>query len=218
MTTLPRRAPMSTLTRVSSRSESSSSSSSNPGARRRGFGSLGARSGAPWRARDGLLDSPHREALVDDALGERLLEGAVRGAEQRTSMARGDAALADEALNAGRQLEEAQRVRDRDPAAADPGRQLVVGQAEVFDQLLVGAGLFEWAEVLAVQVLDEGLLDGRQLVGIVDQRGDRRESGSLRGAPPSLTRDELVAAVPTRPDEHGLDHADLAHRGGQGDE
>ena len=88
----------------------------------------------------------------------------------------------DEALDARRQLEEAQRVRDRDPAAADPGRELVVGQAEVFDQLLVGARLLERAEVLAVEVLDEGLLDSRQLVGLADQRRDRRESGSLRGA------------------------------------
>ena len=51
---------------------------------------------------------------------------------------------------------------------------LVVGEAEVLDQLLVGGRLLERVEVLAVEVLDQRLLDGsrgrrlsRTMAGIV---------------------------------------------------
>ena len=44
-------------------------------------------------------------------------------------------------LDAGRQLEEAEGVGDRRPALADPRRHLLVGVAELVDELLEGAGL-----------------------------------------------------------------------------
>ena len=46
-----------------------------------------------------------------------------------------------------------------DAALADPGRDLVVGEPEVLDQLLVGGGLLERVQVLAVEVLDQRLLE-----------------------------------------------------------
>ena len=46
-----------------------------------------------------------------------------------------------------------------DAALADPGGHLVVGEVEVLDQLLVGGRLLERVEVLAVEVLDQRLLE-----------------------------------------------------------
>ena len=43
-------------------------------------------------------------------------------------------------------------------------RQVVVGEPEVLDELLVGGRLLERVEVLAVEVLDQGLLE-RGVVG-----------------------------------------------------
>ena len=110
-------------------------------------------------------------------------------------MAGGQPAFADESLDGRRQLEEAQGVGDRDPAPADPARELVVGEPEVLDQLLVGAGLLERVQVLAVEVLDERLLDGTELVGVTDEGGDRGEPGLLGRPPAALPRDQLVRSV-----------------------
>ena len=51
------------------------------------------------------------------------------------------------------------RVGDRRAALADSIGDLLVGQVEVLDQLLVGGGLLERGEILAMQVLDERPLD-----------------------------------------------------------
>ncbi len=130
----------------------------------------------------------------------------------------GQPALSDESLDGRRQLKEAQGVRDRDSAPADAVRELVVREPEVLDQLLVGTCLFERAQVLAVEVLDERLLDGAELVGVADEGGDGREPGSLGRPPAALPRDQLVGAVAAGSNEHRLDDADLAHRRSEGDE
>src|SRR5439155_688601 len=75
-----------------------------------------------------FFDRPHRQVLVDDAPGELLLEGAVRGREQSPRVSHAELALVEGALDRRRELEEPERVRDRRPAAAHPGRDVVVGE------------------------------------------------------------------------------------------
>ncbi len=70
-------------------------------------------------------------------------------------MTRAELAVAHVALHGRRQLEEPQRVGDRGPGAADLARNLLVGEIELLDQLLVGAGLVKRVEILAMQVLDQ---------------------------------------------------------------
>ena len=172
MTTLPRLAPIVTLTRVSRWSASSSSSSSSPGGReparrgrRAGLGGasvgrcLGRR---PRRGPHGLLDLAHRQVLGDGPPGQRLLEGSVGRAEQRPGVAGGQLAVGHEVLDRRRELEQAQGVGDRRAALADPLGDLLLGELEVLDQLLVGRGLLERVEVLAVEVLDQRLLERRR--------------------------------------------------------
>ena len=96
----------------------------------------------------------------------------------------------------------------------DPARDLVVGQAEVLDELLVRGGLLERVELVAVEVLDERLLERGGVVGLADQRRDRLEADPPGRPPAALTRDQLVA-VAHRAHEHRLEHADLADRVGQ---
>ena len=76
-------------------------------------------------------------------------------------MPTGELAVGHHALERRRQLEEAQRVGHRDPALAHPGRRLLVGEVELLDQLLVGRRLLHGVQVGAVEVLDDGLLEGR---------------------------------------------------------
>ena len=95
-------------------------------------------------------------------------------------------------------------------------RHLLLGEAEVLDELLVGGGLLERVEVLAVEVLDQRLLERRRR-----RRRSRTmagmavEAGPLGRPPPPLPGDQLVGAVAGRPDQDRLQHAELADRGGQ---
>ena len=61
------------------------------------------------------------------------------------------------------------------------GGQLVVGEVEVLDELLVGGGLVQGVEVLALEVLDQRLLERR---GVVDGADDGRDRWAARPAWP----------------------------------
>ena len=117
----------------------------------------------------------------------------------------------------GRQLQQPEGVGHRGPALAHPGRHLLVGQAELVDELLVGGGLLQGVEVDAVEVLDQRLLQAGHIVGHLDEDGDGLEPGPAGGPPAPLPRDELVAVllVLELPDQHRLEQADLADGGGQ---
>ena len=114
-------------------------------------------------------------------------------------------------LDRRRELEQPQGVRDRRPALADPGRDVVVGEREVLDELLIGRGFFERVQLLALDVLDDRLLEHRRVVGGAHDRGDRLEPDPARRAPAALARDQLEA-VAAGAHEDRLEHADLADR------
>ena len=68
-------------------------------------------------------------------------------------------ALRHQLLDGRRELEQAKGVADSSSALADARRDLVVGQVEVLDELLIRGGFLERIEVLAVQVLDQRMLE-----------------------------------------------------------
>src|SRR5262249_26736645 len=120
----------------------------------------------------------------------------------------------EQRVDRGWELQEPQRVRDRDAAASDARRHLIVSEVEVLDELLVRGCFLERVEVGAMDVLDQGVLEGRRVVGGTDQRRDRLQARPPRRPPPPFTDDELVAFVGGA-HEHRLEHADLADRIGQ---
>ena len=88
---------------------------------------------------DRLLDRPHRPALGDGLAGQLLLEGPVGRAEQRPGVAGAEPAVGHEVLDApGGSCSSRSVLVIVDPALADPAGHLLVGEAEVVDQLLVG--------------------------------------------------------------------------------
>ncbi len=180
--------------------------------RRRRFGRevLGERP-----ATDRLLHHPHRPVLGGACLGQLLLQRAVRAAEQRLGVTCRQPPVGQEVLHCGRQRHQPQRVGDRRAALADAAGDLLVGQAEVLGQLLERGRLLQRSEILAVEVLHQRPLDRGQVVGGADDRRDERQPGSARRSPAALAGNELIAAVVQRADEDGLEHADLADRGGQ---
>ncbi len=154
MTTLPRLAPIVTCTAVSRWSdeqllELEQPGRSQPGGRRQ----PGAVGDADRRrvtvessarlAPDRLLDHPHRPVL-----GARLRASCSWKARSGVpSSARACPALrrpsATRCWIAGGSWNSRKRVGDRGSALADPVGDLLVGQLEVLDQLLIGGGLLE---------------------------------------------------------------------------
>ena len=78
------------------------------------------------------------------------------------------------------------------------GRDLVVGEAEVLDELLVRGGLFEWVELLALEVLDQRLLERGAVVGLAHECRDRLQPDPARRPPASLPGDQLEAVARRR--------------------
>ena len=91
-------------------------------------------------------------------------------------------AVGEQVLDAGRQAEQAQGVGHRRTALADALGHLVVGQPEVLDELGERGGLLERREVRPVEVLDERLLDGADVVGRPQHGRHRRQPGPRRAA------------------------------------
>ncbi len=79
------------------------------------------------------------------------------------------------------------------------------------DQLAVALGLFERVEVLALDVLDQRQLGGRQFIDVADDRRDRMEPRPLRRPPATLAGDDQIAVV-VGPKQDRLEHAALADR------
>ena len=82
-------------------------------------------------------------------------------------------------------------VTDR-AAAADAVGELLVGDAELVEQLLVGRRLLERVELDAVDVLQQRVAQHRVVGGLADDRRDRVQAGPLARPPAALAHDELV--------------------------
>ena len=116
----------------------------------------------------------------------------------------GQASILHQALHGRRQEEQSEGVRNRGTTLPDPPGDLLVGQREVVQELLVGRGFFQGIQVLTVEVLHQSLLQRARIVHFPDNGGNHREAGPLRRSPASLPRDQLVGAITGRADQNGL--------------
>ena len=192
-----------TVTRVSRCSASSFSSSSRPGGRSFGRPASGPAPsidalGRSWSSAGGPRARRARRTASSTMRTDQPPATASRascswrlgrGCRAAPGHGRPTAALRQQLLDGGRELEQTQRVGDRRPALADPRGHLLLGQAEVLDQLLVGRRLFEGVEVLAVEVLDQRLLD---------RAARRRSSRTTAGMVGSPARWRPASAAPRR--------------------
>src|SRR5690606_34816193 len=148
--------------------------------------------------RDELLHGADGQALLDDALRQVLLRlGAVEG-EEGAGVPRRQHSRGDAALDGRRQVQQAQRVRDVGPGPADARGELLVGGAEVLEELLVRGRLLQRVELLPVQVLHEGVTEQVVVAGVADDRRDGLQPGHLGRPPAALAHDELVLVLTAR--------------------
>src|SRR5271154_697737 len=108
-------------------------------------------------------------------------------------------------LHRGRQVQEPQRVTDVRPGTTNPLGQLLMGGTEVIEQLLIGRCLFEWIELLAMQVLDERVAEQLGVGSVPDNSRDLHQTGALRRPPAALAHDQLVLAAADRAYDYGLE-------------
>ncbi len=101
--------------------------------------------------------------------------------QQRPRVAGAQYSGRDPALHPRRQVEEPDRVRDVRPGAANPVSELLVRGLEVIEQLLIGRRLFQGIELLAVQVLYQGIPEQVRVSSLPDD-------GSASAALPSRSR------------------------------
>src|SRR5438876_504539 len=181
--------------------------------RRLGAGACrAARRGIVRTDRDDLFDGTDRQALGYDPAGQALLRFGSLQAEQGPGVAGTEHARRYPLLDRRRQVQQAQGVADVRSGAAYLARQFLMGSTEIVKELLVRSGLFERIELLPVQVLDQGVPEELVVLGLLDDRADLGQPGSLAGPPPPLAHDELIPAGARRTDDHRLQQADLPDR------
>ena len=107
--------------------------------------------------------------------------------EQCAGVTGADDTGGDPLLHGGRQVQQPEGVADVRPGPADLLRQLLVGRAEVVQQLLVRRGLLQGVELLTVQVLHQRV---PQHVVVMSRANDGREwsRGRLAGTRASAAR------------------------------
>ena len=95
-------------------------------------------------------------------------------------------------------------------------RDLFLREAELLVELVVGVRLFDRVQVFALDVLDErDLQDVAVGHRLLDDDGDGRQAGLLRGAEAALAGDQAIFIVASARDDERLDDAVLADAAGQ---
>ena len=78
---------------------------------------------------------------------------------------------------------------------------------EVLQQLLVRRSLFEWIQLYSVQVLQQGVTQQVDVVGIPNDSRNRLQAGFLGSTQTTLTHDELITRLLSLQGRH-LPHHD----------
>ena len=171
----PRFAPIETLTACRDARDSSSSSSSSPGGSERSSGACWAPGGlrlvdASGAGAHRLLDLADRQVLDDRPRASASWNARSGVPSSARAWPAESWPSATSLWILGGSWNSRSVLDTADAALADPTGQILVGEAEVLDELLVGRRLLERVQVLAVQVLDQGLLERG---GVLDRPHDR---------------------------------------------
>ena len=144
------------------------------------------------------LGFTHRQPAGGDQVGQADLGGAVEG-QQRPGVAHVDVARHQQLLHRCGQLQQTQQVGGSRAGAPDGLGGLLVGHAELVDEALDAAGLFEGVEVFPLDVLDEGHRQRRLVGDVPHQAGHLGEAGDLGGTPAAFAGDDFVALCVEEP-------------------
>ena len=104
-------------------------------------------------------------------------------------------AFAEVALNVGGQFQQAQSVGHHGAALADFGRDFLLRELELLDELGVTLGFFDGIEVLALEVLDERQFQHGAVVGLAEDDRHLGQAEQLGRPPAAFARNQLQPVV-----------------------
>jgi hypothetical protein len=154
------------------------------------------------------------EALGEGEVGQALLLSFGEGG-QKFGMAGGEASVGDHQADGGNKIEQTEEVGDGGAVFTEAAGQFVLGEAELFHEVLVGGGPVDGVKVFALDVFNQGELGLGERVHVADDGREIGEAGEFGGAPTAFAGDELVLAVGGGADQDGLDQAIGLDAGGQ---
>jgi hypothetical protein len=130
-------------------------------------------------------------------------------------MTSSDPPISEETLDRVGELQEADRVGHRGAATADPAGHFFLGESELLGELLIGGSLLENTEVLTMEVLDQGLLEGPDVLSRAHNGRNGLETRSLGRPPPAFPGDQFELLGRYFAHENRLEHTDRLDRGRQ---
>lgn len=132
--------------------------------------------------------------------------------EDGACMAHGNVSIENVGLDVLGKLENAHEIGDGGAVLADAGGDILLGEIEFVIEALIGKGLFNAIEIVALDVFDEGDFQGFGGGGITDEDGNFREAGELRCTPAAFAgKDLILSRVGGSGDEYGLEHPFFAY-------
>ena len=176
---------------------------------------------APFRGRARLagilaqaFDVPDRQALGDDAVGERVRLG---DGEQGARVPGGNLSAREQAARVLGQVGQAKRVRDMAPAFADDAGDVAVRIPIIGAELGVARGLFERVQIRPLHVFNDGDLKRFAVAGFDDNDRNLVQASPLGGPPAALAGDDFIRIrdAGDGANDHRLDDPALLDRGGQ---
>ena len=130
-------------------------------------------------------------------------------------MAGAEAIFPKPLLDFGGEPEQPEHVGDGRAVLSDPAGDLFLGHSELDNKLVIGLRFFNRVQVFALQIFDEGDLQGRMFVRFADDGGNPDQAGALRGTPAAFAGNQLEESVVERTNDDRLNDAvlpDLAQR------
>src|SRR5436305_8228899 len=104
-------------------------------------------------------------------------------------MADGELTVADEILNGLSELQQSQGIGDGGAALANFGRDFILLELKLLDELRVTLRFLHGIEVLTLEIFDEGKFKDGAIVGFADDNGNLSEAKQLSGSPTAFARD-----------------------------
>ena len=117
-----------------------------------------------------------------------------------------------QSLDAGWQLKKPHGVGDGGTALPDPGRNLILRELELFNELLIGGSFLESTEVFSVKVLDQGLFERTFVFGRAHDGRDGLKPSPLRCPPASFASDQFVGVFTQLTNQNGLKNSHRSNR------
>ncbi len=130
-------------------------------------------------------------------------------------MAGAEAVFPKPLLDFGGEPEQPEHIGDGRAVLSDPAGDLFLGHSKLENKLVVGLSFLNRVQVFALQIFDEGDLQGRMFARFAHDGGNSGQAGALRGTPAAFAGNQLEKSVVEGTNDDRLNDTVLPDRIGQ---